>query len=161
MKRGKIMKILYVHHAERDHKNKNVDRQLQNITENGITESNLLAEKLKHLNVTAIYTSPYLRCKKTAELINQYNNAPIYEEERFNEMKSEETWKEFSIRNMEAIDNIIKKHNKDDFIICVSSGVNISAFIYYFNHINPTNESPKMQAITISPILFSTNNEVF
>ena len=112
MKRGKIMKILYVHHAERDHKNKNVDRQLQNITENGITESNLLAEKLKHLNVTAIYTSPYLRCKKTAELINQYNNAPIYEEERFNEMKNEETWKEFSIRNMEAIDNIIKRRRE-------------------------------------------------
>ena len=119
MKRGNIMKILYVHHAERDRTNKNIDRQLQDITENGITEANLLAEKLKQINITAIYTSPYLRCKKTAELINQHNNAPIYEENRFNEMKNEETWKEFSIRNMNAIDDIIKKHNDNDIIICV------------------------------------------
>lgn len=124
------MQILYVHHAERNRKNKSIDRQLQDITENGIKESVLLAEKLKQVNVTAIYTSPYLRCMHTAKIINEHNNAPIYEETRFNEMKNGETWKEFQIRNMEAIDDIINKHNKDDFIICVSSGINLSAFIY-------------------------------
>ena len=58
------MQILYVHHADRDRSNKIIDRQLQDITQNGIQEANLLAEKLKELNVniTAIYTSPYLRC---------------------------------------------------------------------------------------------------
>lgn len=155
------MQILYVHHAERDHFNKSVDRQMQDITENGIIESNLLAEKLKHVNIKAIYTSSYLRCIHTAEIINQYNNAPIIKEDRFNEMKTGETWKEFSLRNMDAIDDIIKKHHEDDFIICVSSGVNISPFIYYFNNIEPSNDSPKMQAVTISPILFSTKNKVF
>ena len=152
----------YVHHAERDVLNKSVDRQLQDITQNGIQEANLLAEKLKDLNIniTAIYTSPYLRCKHTTEIINKYQQAPIYEENRFNEMNSSETWKEFSIRNMQGIDSIIKKHNDDDFIICVSSGVNLSAFIYYFNNIEPKNESPKMQALTTSPVLFSTNNKV-
>lgn len=157
------MHILYVHHADRDRTNKNIDRQLQDITENGIKESNLLAEKLKELNIniTAIYTSPYLRCTHTAKIINQYHNAPIYEEPKFNEMNNSETWKEFSIRNMQGIDNIIKKHKEEDFIICISSGVNLSAFIYYFNKINPTNESPKIQALTTSPVLFSTDNKCF
>ena len=157
------MKLLYVHHADRNRTNKSIDRQLQDITENGIKEANLLAEKLNELNIniTAIYTSPYLRCKHTAEIINKYHNAPIYEEPQFNEMHSYETWKEFSIRNMQGIDNIIKKHNKNDFIICVSSGVNISPFIYYFNNIEPNDNSPKMQALTTSPILFSTDNKCF
>ena len=94
------MQILYVHHAERDRTNKSIDRQLQDITENGIIESNLLAEKLKQINITAIYTSPYLRCTHTAQIINKYNNAPIYEENRFNEMKNEETFfKEYCIFN--------------------------------------------------------------
>lgn len=157
------MKILYVHHANRDRFNKSVDRQLQDITENGIKEATLLAEKLKELNIniTAIYTSPYLRCKHTTDIINKYHNAKVYEEPRFNEMNNGETWKEFSIRNMQGIDDIVKKHQEDDFIICVSSGVNLSAFIYYFNNIEPNNNSPKMQALTTSPVLFSTDNKCF
>ena len=156
------MKILYVHHADRDRSNKNIDRQLQDITENGIQEANLLAEKVKELNIniTAIYTSPYLRCKHTAKIINKYHQTNIIEEPKFNEMNNVETWKEFSLRNMEGLDNIIKKHNENDFIICVSSGVNLSPFIYYFNNIKPTNDSPRIQALTTSPVLFSTNNKV-
>ena len=156
------MQILYVHHADRDRSNKHIDRQLQDITENGIQDANLLAEKLKELNIniTAIYTSPYLRCKHTAEIINKYHKTKIIEEPKFNEMNNSETWKEFSLRNMEGIDNIIKKHNENDFIICVSSGVNLSPFIYYFNNIIPTNNSPKIQALTTSPVLFTTNNKV-
>ena len=155
------MQILYVHHAERDRKNKSVERQFQDITENGIKEADLLAEKLKQINIKAIYTSPYLRCMHTAEIISKYNNAPIYEETRFNEMKNGETWKEFQIRHMNALDEIIKKHNEDDFIVCVSSGVNLSAFIYYFTKQEPSNDNPWIQALTISPVLFSTNNKVF
>lgn len=157
------MQILYVHHADRDRSNKIIDRQLQDITQNGIQEANVLAEKLKELNVniTAIYTSPYLRCKHTTEIINKYHHAKVYEEIRFNEMNTGETWREFSIRNMQGINDIIKKHNDNDFIICVSSGVNLSPFIYYFNNIEPNNDSPKIQALTTSPVLFSTNNKVF
>jgi broad specificity phosphatase PhoE len=153
------MKILYVHHAERDRITKCNDRQLQDITENGIKETKILGEKLKNLNlnIKAIYSSPYLRCMHTAEIINNYINVPIYEESLFNEMNSYETWKEFSLRNMKAIDNIINKHNEEDFIICISSGVNLSPFIYYFNNISPTNDSPKIQALTTSPVLFSTD----
>lgn len=152
------MKILYVHHAERDRLNKNIERQFQDITKNGITEAELLANKLKNFNITAIYTSPYLRCIHTAEIINKYNKVPIYEENRFNEMENSESWKEFQIRNMKAIDDIIKKHNDNDFIICVTSGVNLSAFIHYFTKLEPSNNNPLIQGITISPVLFSTDN---
>lgn len=152
------MKILYVHHAERDRLNKSVERQFQDITENGINEAELLANKLKDFNITAIYTSPYLRCIHTAEIINKYNKVPIYEENRFNEMENSETWKEFQIRNMNAIDDIIKKHHDNDFIICVTSGVNLSAFVHYFTKLEPSNNNPVIQGITISPVLFSTDN---
>lgn len=153
------MKILYVHHAERDRSNKSIDRQLQDITDKGITETEFLGEKLKNLNlnIKAIYTSPYLRCKHTAEILNKYLNIPIYEETKFNEMHSYETWKEFSIRNMEAIDNIVKNNDDNDFIICITSGVNLSPFVYYFTNITPEDNSPKIQAVTISPVLFSTD----
>ena len=152
------MKILYVHHAERDRLNKSVERQFQDITENGINEAELLANKLKDFNITAIYTSPYLRCIHTAEIINKYNKVPIYEENRFNEMENSETWKEFQIRNMNAIDDIIKKHHDNDFIICVTSDVNLSAFVHYFTKLEPSNNNPVIQGITISPVLFSTDN---
>ena len=157
------MQILYVHHADRDRSNKFIDRKLQDITENGIQDANLLAEKLKELNIniSAIYTAPYLRCIHTAKIINKYHQSEIIKEPKFNEMNNSETWQEFSLRNMKGIDNIIKKHNENDFIICVSSGVNLSPFIYYFNNITPTNNSPRIQALTTSPVLFSTNNKVF
>ena len=100
------MKLIYVHHAERD-VSSNVEKQEQDITEAGMKEAFLLAEKLKQLKVTAIYTSPYLRCKHTAEILNQYIQVPIYEESRFNEKDKNESWREFQERNMEAIDDLV------------------------------------------------------
>ncbi len=154
------MQILYVHHAERDI-NTNINKQDQDITEDGVIEANLLAKKLKEIKVTAIYTSPYLRCKHTAELLNQYINVPIYEEKRFNEMEKSESWKELQKRNMQAIDEIVNKYKEDDLVICVTSGVNLSAFIYYFTNKKASNKNPWIQAAGISPVLFSTNNKVF
>ena len=37
-----------------------------------------------------------------------------------------EEWETLLKRNMEAIDDIVKKYNDDDTIICVTSGVNFS-----------------------------------
>ena len=128
------MQILYVHHADRDRSNKNIDRQLQDITENGIQDANLLAEKLKELNVniTTIYTSQYLRCKHTTEIINKYHNAPVIEEPRFNEMNNAETWKEFSLRNMEGIKCKAENIKQDD----KSKQNSISFKIKIINHIS-------------------------
>ena len=90
------MKIIYMHHAERDigknHTNPDL-RQLEDITDIGIKEAELLAERFKNKNITAIVTSPYIRCKHTAEIINKYHNAPIIDDDRFNEKdKSKQGW---------------------------------------------------------------------
>lgn len=152
------MRIIYVHHAERDRNNKNVPRQEQDITEDGIAEARLLSKKMGFVNPTAIYTSPYLRCVHTSEILNEGVEVPIIKDERLNEYKASETFKEFLERNMECIDDIINKHGEDDTVLCVTSGVNLSAFMCYFNGREAHNDSPICQGLTISPVLFSTNH---
>ena len=68
------MKIIYMHHAERDINEIKDEkfRQMDDITQSGIKEAELLAERLNHIKVKAIVTSPYLRCKHTAEILNKY-----------------------------------------------------------------------------------------
>ena len=157
------MKIVYMHHAERNIGKNHNDlklRQLEDITERGIKEAEILAERIKNQNITAIVTSPYLRCKHTAEIINKYHNSPIVEDERFNEMNYGEEWNDLLKRNIEAIDNIVKSYNDDDTIICVTSGVNFSAFVCYFYNIEPTNDTPWSQAADISPIIFTSGKKL-
>lgn len=156
------MKIIYVHHAERNvgkyHNDKEL-RQLEDITENGIKDAELVAELFKNAKVRAVYSSPYLRCMHTANIINKYIKAPIFEENRFNEMSGEETWVKFLKRNMSAIDDIVKKYGEDDIIICVTSGVNFSAFVCYFYEITPTSKTTWSQGINCSPINFYINTK--
>ena len=157
------MKIIYMHHAERNIRENHNDselRQLEDITERGIKEAELLAERLKNQNITAIVTSPYLRCRHTAEIINKYHNSPIVEDERFNEMNYGEEWKDLLRRNIESIDDIVKSYNDDDTIICVTSGVNFSAFVCYFYNIEPNNDTPWSQAGDISPIIFTSGKKM-
>lgn len=157
------MKIIYMHHAERDIGSNHNDpklRQLEDITEIGAQEAELLAKRLEKQKITAIVTSPYLRCKHTAKIINKYHNAPIVEDERFNEMNRGEEWKNLLERNIQAIDDIVKTYDDDDVIICVTSGVNFSAFVCYFYNIEPTNEVPWSQAGDISPIIFTKGKKM-
>lgn len=150
------MKIIYVHHAERDRNKNIVDSKLMqedDITERGIKEATLFSETLKKIKIKAIITSPYKRCLHTAQIINQNINAPIYFDDRFNEINME--WKEALKLNMQAIDDIVKKYEEDDTIICVTSGVNISAFICYFYKIEPNNNIPYTQVCGISPVIFN------
>ena len=155
------MNIIYMHHAERDIKNNNPElKQFDDITARGIQEAELLAEKFKTRNITAIVTSPYLRCKHTAEIINKYHNSKIIEDERFNEMNPGEEWEDLLKRNMAAIDSIINSYQDDDTIICITSGVNFSAFVCYFYNITPTNDIPWSQAGAISPIIFTKGKKM-
>ena len=157
------MKIIYMHHAERnigkDHLNPEL-RQLEDITDIGIQEAELLSKRLENQNITAIVTSPYLRCKHTAEIINKYHNVPIIEDERFNEMNRGEEWKSLLSRNMAAIDDIVNSYNEEDTIICITSGVNFSAFVCYFYGIEPSNSVPWSQAVDISPINFTIGKKM-
>ena len=91
----------------------------------------------------------------TAEIINKYHNIQIKQDSRFNEIQKNEEWESLLKRNIEAIDDIVKSYSDDDVILCVTSGVNISAFICYTYNIIPTNDVPFSQACDISPVVFN------
>lgn len=147
------MKLIYIHHAERDVRF-GVNQE-NDITENGVKQANLVAESLKNTNITAIYSSPYKRCMHTAEIINQYHNLPIYQDERFNEAQPGESWSSVQQRNMDAIDDAVKKANNDDIVLCVTSGINVSAFIFYTLGIKASDNNPWIQAGLCSPLYFT------
>ena len=90
-------------------------RKLEDITERGVQEAEILAEKLKgRTDIKAIYTSPYIRCKHTADIINSYINVPIIESERLNEIQKGEGWKHFLRRNMNVLKELDNKYTKDE-----------------------------------------------
>lgn len=148
------MKLIYMHHAERD-RTKIKDRQLQDITNRGIKEAQLIAEKLmERYDVKAIYTSVYLRCVHTSEIINKYIDVPIIEDSRLNEYDPSESWESFLNRNMELLKELDEKYDVDDTVICMTSGVNLSAFVCYFYGIEASDDIPVSQAFNISPVIF-------
>ena len=132
------MKIFYVHHALRD--TGNPPTQDDGLKELGIEDAKITAkifkEGTKYFNIKAIYTSNFFRCKETARIINEKLNVPVIEDERFNECGSvyydgnrQETWEECQRRIMNAIRDIVFKHDEKDAVLCVTSGVNLTAFI--------------------------------
>lgn len=156
------MKIIYCHHAEREVSDKKLRSQNDDITDNGIKDAELVADRLSHQKITAIYTSNFFRCKKTAQIINRQLNVPIYEEERFNEIGSivGEEWKDGLVRNIHALDNITNKFNDNDTILCVTSGINLSAFVCWNLKNKPNKNFPFMGAENCSPIMFYDNSKI-
>ncbi|MBE5738885.1 MAG: histidine phosphatase family protein [Clostridiales bacterium] len=157
------MKIIYIHHGNR--KKCNPSTQNDDLTEIGYKDCELTAElfnndKIKK-SIKAIYTSPFFRCKKTAEIVNTYMNAPIICEDRLNEYKSmgEESWVECQNRIIEFIDEIITKYDNADTILCVTSGVNIGAFVVKFFGLNSSENIPFLGVPSCSPIIFEYDKD--
>lgn len=168
------MKIIYVHHALRQ--KGNPPSQDDKIKPLGLQDAEvtagLVVEMSKKCSLKAIYTSPYFRCAKTAEVINKHMNLPVYEEPRFNEFKSvfealngestrTETWLECQLRIREAIKDIIDKYDDNDAVICVTSGINITAFISLAYRVEPSNELPFPWILSCSPIGFDIDKSCF
>ena len=170
------MKIIYVHHALRDLGNP--PTQQDGLKQLGIKDAKIVAklfeQMTKYFHIKAIYTSPYYRCAKTAEIINKYIKVPVYEEPRFNEFKKvyeieengqtvikTETWLQCQQRIRDAIKNIVENYDKKDAVICVTSGVNITAFIELAFKINPSEEAPYPIVPSCSPIGFEINETCF
>ncbi len=127
------MQIVYIHHG---HRNKTYPpSQEDGLTEIGEKDTLLTAEILKDLKVkakpVAIYTSQFYRCTRTAENINKYLGLPIIVDNRLDEFRSVhgESWTDCLNRVSAVIDDIIDKYNDDETVLCVTSGVNLSAFI--------------------------------
>ena len=117
---------------------------------------------MSHEKITAIYTSNFYRCKKTAQIINRELNVPIIEEPRFNEVGSieGEDWKDCLERNIAALENIVNKYNDDAVILCVSSGINLSAFVCWNLQAKPHKNFPFMGATNCAPIEFYTPSKI-
>ncbi|MGN0798750.1 MAG: histidine phosphatase family protein [Christensenellales bacterium] len=172
------MKIIYIHHALRAVGNP--PTQNDGIQPLGIKDAETTAELLKGVSdkskstFRAIYTSPYYRCSETAKLINKYINLPIYEEPRFNEFNKvfeviqgdksitkTETWSECQTRIRNAIKDIVDKYNNNDTVICVTSGVNITAFIGLAYKIPVSENMPFPWVPSCSPIGFEIDKSMF
>ena len=152
------MKIIYVHHGNR--KKGNPSTQDDDLTEIGYKDCEVVAEilnddKLKP-RVKAIYTSPYFRCRKTAEIINKYLNVDIINDDRLNEYvgSSGETWTDVQCRIIDIIDEIVEKYGDDDVVICVTSGVNVAGFIIKSFGLETSQETPFLWIPSCSPIIF-------
>ena len=172
------MKIIYVHHALREVGNPPTqDDKIQPL---GIQDAETTAKLLKLMleksksNFKAIYTSPYYRCAKTAEIINKYMNLPIYEDSRLNEFNKvfeviengqsitkTETWSECQTRIRDAIKDIVFKYDDNDTVICVTSGVNITAFIGLAYKIPASEKMPFPWVPSCSPIGFEIDKSCF
>ena len=152
------MKIVYIHHGNR--LKGNPSTQDDDLTELGYKDCELVAELLNNeknkQNIKAIYTSSFFRCTKTAEIVNTHLDVQIIKDERLNEFGSfkNESWVECQKRIIACIDDIVKKYNDEDIVICVTSGVNIGAFICKSFNIEPSSNTPFLGVPSCSPILF-------
>lgn len=156
------MKIIYCHHAQRDVDPKKPRSQDDDLTQNGIKDAELVGEILANQKIDAIYTSNFYRCKKTAQIINRTLNVPIIEEERFNEVGSVEgeEWKDALQRNIAAIENITEKFNDDATVLCLTSGINLSAFVCWNLKLKPNKNFPFMGATNCAPITFYSPSKI-
>ena len=172
------MKIIYVHHALRQVGNPpSQDDKIQPL---GIQDAETTSELLKMMSqkskstFKAIYTSPYYRCAKTAAIINKHINLPIYEDPRLNEFNKvfevieggqsitkTETWTECQNRIREAIKDIVFKYDDNDIVVCVTSGVNITAFIGLAYKIPASENMPFPWVPSCSPIGFEIDKSCF
>ena len=158
-----------MHHAYRDRGNP--PTQEDGITELGRKDAEIVADLFKDFNenypIKAIYSSSFYRCMETARIVNQHINAHIIEDERFNELGSvivngeKETWVDCQRRLLNAIKEIVYSHNDEDSVICVTSGVKLTAFISLAYGINPSNSLPFPMVPSCSPIGFNITKESF
>ena len=170
------MKIFYVHHALRD--KGNPPTQQDGLKELGKIDADLVGQLFKEIDkeqkIVAIYSSSYFRCKETSRIINKYLNVKIYEDERLNEFVgvhkavkgdidncSVETWVDCQNRIQECLKDIVYKHNDNDVVLCITSGVNLTAFVNVAYGIKSDNARPFPWVPSCSPIGFDINKSHF
>ena len=151
------MKIVYVHHGSR--KMSNPPSQNDDLSKLGVRDCEIAAQLFEAAKskIKAIFTSPFFRCKKTAEILNKHLNVPIVEDQRLNEFGSvqNESWVDLQQRVEKCINHILNTFDDEDMIVCVTSGVNICAFINKAYNLPPSNDAPFLGVPSCSPIIFN------
>lgn len=154
------MKIYIVRHGEVPHNVlKQYNNENENLNENGIRQANELKEKIRNINYDIIISSPLLRAKHTAQIIN-VNNKEILINDKLKERdpgnlsgkpltvtNRDEYWnynttitygtseniREFFMRIYNFLDDL-KKEDYESVLIVAHSGVS-KAFNGYFEGI--------------------------
>lgn len=154
------MKLYIVRHGEVPHNAlKQYNNENEDLNENGIRQSNELKEKIKNINYDIIISSPLLRAKHTAQIIN-VNNKKILINDKLKERdpgdlsgkpltitNRDEYWnynttitygtseniREFFMRIYNFLDDL-KKEDYESVLIVAHSGVS-KAFNGYFEGI--------------------------
>lgn len=150
------MKIFYVHHANRKVKGK--PTQSDSITSLGVQDAKNMAKVFAHIknrrNIVAIYSSTFLRCQKTAEIINKKLKVELHLDPRLNEFKSagDESWSDCQRRILSLLKEIVFAHADNESVLCVTSGVNLTAFIDAAYNLPPSDDKPFPLVATCSPI---------
>ena len=151
------MKVVYVHHGERVRNGAGV--QSDGLTELGTRDSEVVAELLAKKGeegFRAIYTSSLPRCVETAKILNSVLDVDIIEDERLQEFGSldGETWQEAQARLLACLDDIVLRYDNEDVVVCVTSGVNLGAFICKAFNLPPSESTPFLGVLGCSPIVF-------
>ena len=154
------MKIIYIHHGNRNLGNP--PSQNDDLTEIGYKDCALVAQLLETApigikqNLKAIYIAPNYRCIKTAEAVNKSFNLPIIEDFRLDEFGSvkNENWVDVQNRVCNCIDDIINSFKEEDVVICITSGVNLSAFINKAYGLSSSEQAPFLGVANCCPIVF-------
>ena len=154
------MKLYIVRHGEVPHNAlKQYNNENEDLNENGIRQANELKEKIKNINYDIIISSPLLRAKHTAQIIN-VNNKKILINDKLKERdpgdlsgkpltitNRDEYWnynttitygtseniREFFMRIYNFLDDL-KKEDYESVLIVAHSGVS-KAFNGYFEGI--------------------------
>lgn len=164
------MNIIFVHHAERNHTNEFPYNQNDDITKLGEEDAKITAKLLekasKKLNIMGIYTSPFLRCKHTAEIINKRLHLPVFTDERLNEYRyasREEKWVELQQRVMDTIKDVVFKYDDEpnSAAIMITSGINIAGFINVAYKLDARSDAPFIGIPSTSPLGFKIDKSYF
>lgn len=156
------MKIIYMHHADRDmSKGKS---QENSITKHGKKEAQIIARIIKDnkFQIKCIYAGTFLRYHQTAEQISKNLKVPIIIDSRLNEHNWDNTNNEkkekstaYEARTHKFLSDVITKHNNDDTIICMTSGITLHWFVTYFlKGAAPIKGFQFMHGATVSPVVF-------
>ena len=83
-----VMELFLIRHGETVW---NKERRVQgfsdiDLNDVGLKQARQLALSLKNHDIQSIYSSPLIRARKTAQIVNQYHHAPIYLESSLMEM---------------------------------------------------------------------------
>lgn len=160
------MRIVYVHHALRDMGNP--PSQDDDLKELGRQDARIVAKILEECKnngwkISSIYSSPFYRCMETSRIINETLNVDIIQEPRFNEFKSveNENWVGLQNRVRQALFDIVNTHQDNETVICVTSGVNVGAFISLAYKLKPSKKTPFIGVPSCSPLIFDITKDNF